>query len=71
MEFEKPAEDDDNHLNTTWDPEEIIQYAEKMGELRKNIYDKAKRNIDAAQKKDKFYYDQKHSDPRVCSLNFV
>ena len=49
MEFEKPAEDDDNHLNTSWDPEEIIQYAEKMGELRKNIYDKAKRNIDAAQ----------------------
>ncbi len=32
-----------------------------MGELRKSIYDKAKRNIDAAQKKDKFYYDQKHS----------
>ena len=69
MEFEKPAEDDGNHLNISWDPEEIIQYAEKMGELRKNIYDKAKRNIDAAQKKDKFYYDQKHSDPRVCTLN--
>ena len=50
MEFEKPAEDDDNHLNISWDPEEIIKYAEKMGELRKNIYDKAKRNIDAAQK---------------------
>ena len=47
MEFEKPAEDDGNHLNISWDPEEIIQYAEKMGELRKNIYDKAKRNIDA------------------------
>jgi len=24
MEFEKPAEDDDNHLNTSWVPEEII-----------------------------------------------
>ena len=33
MEFEKPAEDD-NHLNISWDTEEIIQYAEKMAELR-------------------------------------
>ncbi len=39
----------------------------KMGELRKNIYDKAKRNMDTARKKDIFYYDQKHSDTRVCS----
>ena len=70
MEFgkltEKPTEDGDNLQNVSWDPEELLQYAAKMGELRKNIYDKAKRNIDAAQKKDKFYYDQKHSDPRVC-----
>ena len=61
-------EEDDNHLNVIWDPDEILQYAARMGELRKNIYDKAQRNIDAAQKKDKFYYDQKHSDPRVCNL---
>ena len=35
MEIEKPA--DDSHLNISWDPEEIIHYAEKMGELRKSM----------------------------------
>ena len=35
MEFEKPAEDDDNHLNISWDPEEIIQYAKKMESLER------------------------------------
>ena len=29
MEFKKPAEDDGNHLNISWDPEEIIQYADQ------------------------------------------
>ena len=24
MEFEKPAEEDDNHLNSSWDPKEIL-----------------------------------------------
>ncbi len=52
--------------NVIWDTEDILEHAAKMGELRKTIYDKAKRNLDAAQKKDKFYYDRKHSDSGVC-----
>ena len=29
---------------------------------------KVDKSVDAAQKKDKFYYDQKHSDPRGMQL---
>ncbi len=62
----EPVEDDDLP-NVSWDTEDILEHVAKMGELRKSIYDKAKRNINAAQKEDNFYYDRKHSDSRVCS----
>ena len=68
MEFEQNTEGDSYHQNTNWDPEELLEHAAKMGELKKNIYDKVKKNIDAAQKRDKYYYDQKHSDQRVATL---
>ena len=32
-----------------WDPDEL--YAEKMGQLKKEIFEKAKTNVDEAQKK--------------------
>ena len=67
MEFENTEDDDDSPLNTNWDPAEILEHAAKMGELKESIYNKAKKNIDAAQKRDKYYYDRKHSDERVCN----
>ena len=48
-----------------WDPDELLEYAEKMGQLKERIFEKAKANIDEAQKKDKQYYDRKHSNPEV------
>ena len=44
-----------------WDPDELLEYAEKFLE-------KAKTNIDEAQKKDKQYYDKKHSNPEVYAI---
>ncbi len=44
-------------LGASCDPEDILEYAAKMRTLQMKIYEKAK-NIDAAQKKDKFYYDK-------------
>lgn len=48
-----------------WDPDAIVQHALKMSKVKEAIYSKAKQNIDAAQKKDKEYYDMKHASPEV------
>lgn len=71
MEFKpadsEPAAGDDP---VEWDPDKLFEHAEKMTALKEKIYEKAKSNIDEAQRKDKFYYDQKHSDPKVKLLVF-
>ena len=48
-----------------WDPTKLLEHAEMMTRLKDKIYEKAKVNIDEAQKKDKQYYDRKHADPKV------
>ena len=40
-----------------------VQQAQKMAELKHKIHAKAKLNIEAAQEKDKKYYDKKHANP--------
>ena len=52
--------------NPDWDAELLLKHSEVMSRLKAKIFEKAKANIDDAQKKDKEYYDMKHSDPRVC-----
>ena len=50
-----------------WGGELLIQkHSEAMSRLKAKMFEKAKANIDEAQKKDKiyWYYDSKHSDPR-------
>lgn len=46
-----------------WDPTKLLEHAERMTRLKDKIYEKAKVNINEAQKKDKQCYDHKHSDP--------
>jgi len=50
----------------TWDTDIIMKHAESMSRLKKKMFEKAKENIDEAQRKDKKYYDLKHSHPKVC-----
>lgn len=50
-----------------WDPQKLLEHAEMMTRLKEKIYEKAKVNIDEAQRKDKLYYDRKHSDPKEFS----
>ena len=59
-----PKEDD---IETEWDTEDIVQQAQKMAELKHKIHAKAKLNIEAAQEKDKKYYDKKHANPKVST----
>ena len=40
-----------------WDPQKLLEHAEMMTRLKEKIYEKAKVNIDEAQRKDKLYYD--------------
>ena len=47
------------------DPETLLEHAKKMFELKQSIHQKAATNITEAQRKDKLYYDKKHSDSRV------
>ena len=66
MEISKEKENVDfEHQLDYWDPDEIVQHASKMSKLKKAIYSKARENITAAQKKDKEYYDNKHSSLEV------
>ena len=48
-----------------WNSEKMIQHAATMFNIRKQIHKTAIINISKQQKKDKFYYDKKHSDPKV------
>lgn len=50
-----------------WDLDEIAKYASMTKEV---IHSKAKRNIDAAQKKDKLYYDSKYASSEVCTCMY-
>ena len=52
---EEPAQDADT----------LLYYGEKMAKLKDVIYNRAKRNIDAAQSEYKQQYDRKHCDNRV------
>ena len=72
MEFlanDRPLREDD--IMAEWDTEDIVKQAEKMAKLKHKIHAKAKLNIDAAQEKDKMYYDKKHADPKVCSSQLL
>ena len=51
---------------SVWDTELVLSYAEKMSKFKEKMFQKVKKNIDEAQKKDKHYYDKKHSNPMVC-----
>lgn len=51
---------------SVWDTELVLSYAEKMSKVKEKMFQKVKKNIDEAQKKDKHYYDKKHSNPMVC-----
>ena len=72
MEFmpadDKPVAEGDP---VEWDPEKLFEHSEMMTQLKKKIYDTAKSNIDEAQRKDKYYYDQKHADPKVIHNVFT
>jgi len=46
-----------------------MKHAESMSRLMKKMSEKAKENIDEAQRKDKKYYDLKHSHPKVCVID--
>ena len=50
-----------------WDPQKLLEHAEMMTRLKEKIYEKVKVNTDEAQRKDKLYYDRKHSDPKEFS----
>ena len=63
-----PDNQDALEKETDWDAEEIIQQAQKMQQLKENIKERVKSNIDKAQEKDKLYYDRKHADPRVRKI---
>ena len=52
-----------------WDAELLLQHAKMMSKLNEKMFEKAKANIDKAQKNDKEYYDMKHSDPKVCLID--
>ena len=69
MEISKERMDDGESKKQMdfWDPDDIVQHASQMSRVKEAIYSKAKQNIDAAQKKDKEYYDKKHASPEVCS----
>ena len=71
MEFlakDRTLREDD--IMAEWDTEDIVQQAAKMAKLKHKIHAKAKLNIDAAQEKDKMYYDKKHADPKVCTSHW-
>lgn len=71
MEYTCQTQDDDETSEGedtyAWNPEQLLQHAKAMFQLKEKIYQRVKTNIDMAQKKDKFYYDKKHSDPRVLN----
>ena len=48
-----------------WDPDELLHHAQPMSQLKKKSYETAKVNIDAAQARDKIYYDLKCGDSKV------
>ena len=62
MEYRAEGEERSEHVKD-WDPDEIVKHAAKVS-IKEKIYQKAGQNITRAQKKDKEYYDKKHSDPR-------
>ena len=49
-----------------WNPDELVHHATKMLQIKKTMTETMMSNIEKAQQKDKFYYDQKHS--RVISV---
>ena len=48
-----------------------LDYSSVMSKVKEVIHSKAKRNIDAAQKKDKLYYDSKHASSEVCTCMYL
>ncbi len=54
-----------------WDTDTLLQQADMMAQLKEKIFQKAKSKIDEVQRKDKLYYDQKHSDQRVRYLIYI
>ena len=58
-------------VENDWDQDEIVKHASMMSKVKEVIHMKAKRNIDAAQKKDKQYYDTKHSSSEVCTCSYL
>ena len=48
-----------------WSAEKVLEYAQRMVDVKKKIHQKAKENIDEQQVKDKEYYDMKHAHPKV------
>ena len=74
MEYQR--EEDDSLASTSvkedpfnWSPEIIIERAAAIFKLKEIIYDKATANIKKSQKKDQFYYNKKHPDPKVCKIS--
>ena len=49
-----------------WNPDELVHHATKMLQIKKTMTETMMSNIEKAQQKDMFYYDQKHS--RVISV---
>lgn len=69
VEFEMQKQNNDEPEpceEPDWGGEPLIQKdSEAMPRLKAMMFEKAKANINEAQKKDKMYYDLKHTDPRV------
>lgn len=51
-----------------WNPDDLLKHAKTMFQLKERIYEQAGTNIKEAQRKDKMYYDKKHSDPKVVTI---
>ena len=67
MEFqptlEEPTFDGEDPLG--WNSDQLFEHVKQMVQVKEKVFEKAKKNIDEAQRKDKLYYDQKHADPKV------
>lgn len=66
----KLSEKEQDVAENGWDPDEIAKHASMMSKVKEVIHSKAKCNIDAAQKKDKLYYDSKHASSEVCTCMY-
>jgi len=60
-----------NHESIRHNIDQFDHYAKEMQKIKCEITRKVEKNIKKAQEKDKFYYDKKHSNMKVCTAYYT